>query len=183
MATPPGAAIVTLPRRLFFALWPDDDSRRALAAEAERLVPRCGGYPLPAQNMHITLAFLGSVDASRLAALLELTRAWPAPQGEWTLDRLGHFPQPRIVWAGSQAPDPALLALDAELWQALARHGFTAPQRDFTPHVSLVRQADRAPSSARLSTPLRWRFDHLALVESQLGNGGSRYRTLARSAG
>nr|WP_164999532.1 RNA 2',3'-cyclic phosphodiesterase [Salinicola tamaricis] len=174
---------MTLPRRLFFALWPDDASRRALAAEAERLAPHCGGYPLPAQNMHITLAFLGSVDASRLAALLELTRAWPAPQGEWTLDRLGHFPQPRIVWAGSQTPDPALLALHAELWQALARHGFTAPQRDFTPHVSLVRRADRAAPDSRLPAPLRWRFDHLALVESQLGEGGSRYRTLACSHG
>ncbi|WP_157959012.1 RNA 2',3'-cyclic phosphodiesterase [Salinicola endophyticus] len=174
---------MTLSRRLFFSLWPDDASRRALATEAERLAPRCGGYPLPAQNMHITLAFLGGVDASRLAALLELTRAWPALQGEWTLDRLGHFPQPRIVWAGSQMPDPALLALNAELWQALARHGFTAPRRDFTPHVSLVRQADRAPPSSRLSAPLCWRFDHLALVESQLGEGDSRYRTLACSHG
>jgi 2'-5' RNA ligase len=170
---------VTVSRRLFFALWPDDASRRALAIEAQRLAPRCGGYPLPAENMHITLAFLGSVDASRLEALVDLTRAWPALQGERTLDRLGHFPKPRIVWAGSQAPSAALLALDAELWQALSHHGFTAPQRDFTPHVSLVRQADRAAPEPRLAAPLRWRFDHLALVESQLGDDGSRYRTLA----
>jgi 2'-5' RNA ligase len=95
------------------------------------------------------------------------------------LDRLGHFPKPRIVWAGSQASNPALLALDAELWQALACHGFTAPQRDFTPHVSLVRQADRAAPESRLPAPLRWRFDHLALVESKLDDDGSRYRTLA----
>lgn len=170
---------MTVPRRLFFALWPDDASRRALAAEAERLAPQCGGYPLPAENMHVTLAFLGNVDASRLEALVDLTRAWPALNGEWMLDRLGHFPKPRIVWAGSQASNPALLALDAELWQALTRHGFTAPQRDFTPHVSLVRQADRAAPESRLPAPLRWRFDHLALVESQLDDGGSRYRTLA----
>ncbi|MCK0769312.1 RNA 2',3'-cyclic phosphodiesterase [Chromohalobacter canadensis] len=170
---------MTASRRLFFALWPDDASRRALAAEAERLAPHCGGYPLPAENMHITLAFLGNVDASRLEALVDLTRAWPALQGEWALDRLGHFPKPRIVWAGSQAPSAALLALDTELWQALSHHGFTAPQREFTPHVSLVRQADRAAPESRLSTPLLWRFDHLAMVESQLGDGGSRYRTLA----
>ncbi|MGM8930169.1 RNA 2',3'-cyclic phosphodiesterase [Salinicola halophyticus] len=173
---------MTATRRLFFALWPDDASRRALAAEAERLAPRCGGYPLPAENMHVTLAFLGSVDTSRLEALVDLTQAWPALNGEWTLDRLGHFPQPRIVWAGSQTPNEALLTLDAELWQALSGHGFTAPQRDFTPHMSLVRQADRAAAQSRLSAPLRWRFDHLALVESQLGDGGSRYRTLANNA-
>ncbi|OLO12242.1 2'-5' RNA ligase [Chromohalobacter japonicus] len=171
--------MVTVPRRLFFALWPDDASRRALAAEAERLAPQCGGYPLPAENMHITLAFLGGVDASRLEALVDLTRAWPALDGEWTLDRLGHFPQPRIVWAGSRTPNAELTTLNAELWRALGRHGFTSPQRDFTPHVSLVRQADRAAPESRLPAPLRWRFDHLALVESKLDDDGSRYRTLA----
>jgi len=170
---------VTVPRRLFFALWPDDASRRALAAEAERLAPQCGGYPLPAENMHITLAFLGGVDASRLEALVDLTRAWPTLDGEWTLDRLGHFPQPRIVWAGSRTPNAELTTLNAELWRALGRHGFTSPQREFTPHVSLVRQADHAATVSRLSTRIRWRFDHLALVESQLGGGGSHYRTLA----
>ena len=172
---------MTATRRLFFALWPDDTSRRALAAEAERLAPRCGGYPLPAGNMHVTLAFLGSVDASRLEALVDLTRAWPTLNGEWRLDRLGHFSQPRIVWAGSRTPNEALLTLDAELWQALSRHGFTAPQRDFTPHVSLVRQADRFASQLELPEPIVWRFDHLALVESQLGDGGSRYRPLANN--
>ncbi|MCI0509552.1 2'-5' RNA ligase [Chromohalobacter marismortui] len=174
---------MTVSRRLFFALWPDATTRRALAAEAERLASHCGGYPLPAENMHITLAFLGNVDEARIAPLIALAQAWPALQGEWTLDRLGHFPKPRIVWAGSQAPSPALLTLDAKLWQALARHGFTAPQRAFTPHVSLVRQADRAAPASRLSPPLRWRFDHLALVESQLDDGGSRYRTLADNVG
>jgi len=174
---------VTVSRRLFFALWPDDVSRRALAAEAERLAPRCGGYPLPAENMHITLAFLGCVDASRLEALVDLTRKWPALHGEWTLDRLGHFPEPRIVWAGNHTPDAALTALNAELWRALARHGFTSPQREFTPHVSLVRQADRPAMQSTPSAPIVWQFDHLALVESQLGDGGSRYRTLARSSG
>ncbi|WP_157957559.1 RNA 2',3'-cyclic phosphodiesterase [Salinicola halophyticus] len=174
---------MTATRRLFFALWPDDTVRRALAAEAERLAPRCGGYPLPSENMHVTLAFLGSVDASRLEALVDLTRAWPTLNGEWTLDRLGHFPKPRIVWAGSRTPNEALLTLDAELWQALSGHGFTAPQRDFTPHVSLIRQADRAAPHSRLAAPLLWRFDHLALVESQLGDGGSRYRSLTCSSG
>ncbi|WP_157956818.1 RNA 2',3'-cyclic phosphodiesterase [Salinicola aestuarinus] len=170
------------PRRLFFALWPDDVSRRALADEAHRLAPGCGdGDALPAENLHITLAFLGSVDTARIAPLIDLTQRWPSPCGDWTLDRLGHFPRPRIVWAGSLTPETALLTLQADLWQALSHHGFPPPQRDFTPHVSLVRQADRPPPETTLSEPVRWRFDHLALVASELGDGGSRYTTLARS--
>ncbi|GHB13545.1 RNA 2',3'-cyclic phosphodiesterase [Salinicola rhizosphaerae] len=166
--------------RLFFALWPDDASRRALAAEAENLAPRCGGYPLPAENLHITLAFLGSVDASRLTPLLELTQTWPALESVWTLDRLGHFPQPRIVWAGGAAA-PALSALYEALWSRLSSHGFKPPHRAFTPHVSLVRQATRPASRSSLATSIQWRFDHLALVASARGESGSRYRTLARS--
>lgn len=170
-------------RRLFFALWPDDTSRRALAAEAERLVPLCGGHALPAENMHITLAFLGSVDDVRAEALETLVREWPSVHGEWRLDALGHFPQPHIVWAGSHATDPALSARHAELWQALSRHGFSPPQRPFTPHVSLVRKTVRAAPVAALSTPIVWRYDHLALVESRLDGENSRYRTLTRSPG
>ncbi|WP_157958579.1 RNA 2',3'-cyclic phosphodiesterase [Salinicola sp. CPA57] len=172
---------MTVSRRLFFALWPDDASRRALADEAARLAPLCGGYPLPAENMHVTLAFLGSVDEVRLAPLVDLAQGWPALRGEWRLDRLGHFPQPRIVWAGSQTPNDALLTLDTELWRALSRHGFTAPQREFTPHVSLVRQAGRAATRTTLITPVIWRYDHLALVESRLDGETSRYLTLAHS--
>lgn len=170
-------------RRLFFALWPDDATRRVLADEAARLAPLCGGYSLPAENMHITLAFLGNVDEARLAPLVALTQGWPALHGEWTLDRLGHFPRPRIVWVGSQTPSPSLVALNTRLWQALADHGFTPPSREFTPHVSLLRQAGRAAPQSRLASPLRWRFDHLALVESQLDRGGSHYRTLACNRG
>lgn len=172
---------MTASRRLFFALWPDDASRRVLADEAQRLAPRCDGYPLPAGNMHITLAFLGSVDASRLDALVDLSQEWPALDGEWAIDRLGHFPQPRIVWAGSQRPHTGLISLHAELWRALSRHGFTAPQREFTPHVSLLRQADRAATETTLANPVVWRYDHLALVESRLDSESSHYRTLARS--
>lgn len=167
--------------RLFFALWPDDNSRRALATEAQRLAPCCGGYPLPAANMHITLGFLGGVDDVRAEALAALVRDWPSVQGEWRLDALGHFPQPHIVWAGSHAPDPTLSAHHAELWQALSRYGFSPPQRSFTPHVSLVRKAERPAPAGALSAPVVWRYDHLALVESRRHGENSYYRTLSRT--
>lgn len=169
--------------RLFFALWPDEASRRALAAKARTLAPECGGHPLPAENMHVTLAFLGNVGEARRDALIALTQSWPAVTGTWRLDQLGHFPKPRIVWAGSRMPSPDLIALNTRLWQALADHGFTPPSREFTPHVSLLRQAERPASQASLTPPIVWHYDHLALVESRPEAGGSRYHTLARSAG
>ncbi|WP_251975890.1 RNA 2',3'-cyclic phosphodiesterase [Salinicola avicenniae] len=165
--------------RLFLALWPDADSRRALAAEAARLAPVCGGAPLPADNLHITLAFLGRVDDARQATLRHLTADWSPPAGEWRLDRLGHFPGPRIVWAGGDIP-AALMQWHDALWRTLAAHGFTPP-RKFIPHVSLVRGAERPAPDYRLEHPVRWPFGRLTLVVSTPGEAGSRYRTLGRS--
>jgi len=45
--------------RLFFALWPDDATRRALAACASAVVAQTGGREVAAGNLHLTLAFIG----------------------------------------------------------------------------------------------------------------------------
>ena len=51
--------------RLFFALWPPEDLSRALADGAEALARRFGGKPARRETIHLTLAFLGEVDAAR----------------------------------------------------------------------------------------------------------------------
>ena len=47
--------------RLFFALWPDEALRQQLAVYPPML-KGCGGRLVVQDNLHITLAFLGSVD-------------------------------------------------------------------------------------------------------------------------
>ena len=47
--------------RLFFALWPDGDTRKAINGLARPAVRRAGGRPVPARHFHMTLAFLGEV--------------------------------------------------------------------------------------------------------------------------
>ncbi|MDE2447406.1 MAG: hypothetical protein KGO22_00440, partial [Gammaproteobacteria bacterium] len=54
--------------------------REAMAEAARKAVGASGGRPVPAANLHITLAFLGSVPTRRLAELAEAGRAaalWP----------------------------------------------------------------------------------------------------------
>ncbi len=53
--------------RLFFALWPDPPTRTALAMLVDGL-PLVGGRRVPAENLHLTLAFLGNVDEGAAAA-------------------------------------------------------------------------------------------------------------------
>ena len=51
--------------RLFFALWPDDELRQTLKHHCKPLLRHSGGRPVALDNLHITLAFLGSVDSGQ----------------------------------------------------------------------------------------------------------------------
>jgi len=51
-------------RRLFFAFWPDEATREAMHHSARKAVRGSGGRPVPASNLHVTVAFLGSVAES-----------------------------------------------------------------------------------------------------------------------
>src|SRR5262245_57348130 len=76
-------------RRLFFALWPDSEMQAALAEVTRRWVSGIGGKPIPPENFHFTLAFLGSMDERRVPELEPIAESVAAafarsgmPQGE-----------------------------------------------------------------------------------------------------
>ena len=62
--------------RLFCALWPDAATRAALENARSALFP-LSGRPVEAANLHVTLVFLGAVDAARLPALIALAGTRP----------------------------------------------------------------------------------------------------------
>ncbi|MGH8210965.1 MAG: 2'-5' RNA ligase family protein [Steroidobacteraceae bacterium] len=56
-------------RRVFFALWPDDELRAAFARATHEAVRVAGGRSVPAHNLHATLLFLGPVAERRIPEL------------------------------------------------------------------------------------------------------------------
>lgn len=68
-------------RRLFFALWADEAMRQAMAQATRKAASASGGHPVPAENLHVTLAFLGPVPERRLARLGEIARATAGAPG------------------------------------------------------------------------------------------------------
>jgi 2'-5' RNA ligase len=95
------------------------------------------------------------------------------------LDRIGHWPHNRVVYAAADAAPPVLAALAAELKAALAQAGFRTEERPYVPHVTLIRDARRAPSE-RTMPPIRWRVDDYVLMQSRRGGSGSAYEVLHR---
>lgn len=166
-------------RRLFFALWPDADVCAKLHQCAGHAHQRLGGRLMRADTLHLTLAFLGKVEEARVPVLQSLLqgRAWPL--GTLLLDRLGHFRGPRIVWAGPDRAVPWLTQLHDALLAALTDRGFVLPDARFRPHVSLLRDVDRAdPDCLKLAEPVFWPVRHIVLVQSMPRASGSYYQWL-----
>ncbi len=161
-------------RRLFFAFWPDEHLRRSLESARNRLFP-LAGRPVAIAGLHVTAAFLGTVNDTRLTALLAL--CGPVPPLTITLDRLEHWPRPRVLVAASTHLRDDLRLLVDGLWRRLDRLGFAREARPFRPHVTLARDV-RSVRDGLPWEPLPWPVDRVDLVESVSTPEGVVYRPL-----
>ena len=142
-----------------------------------------------ADNLHVTLKFLGNVDESRIHEIgAALRSAVTVPAFEVGIRGLGAFPtatRARVLWAGAPGSAP-FTRLAGEVDRALEALGFPPEGRPFTAHVTLGRV--RAPrSNDSLAAALESsatkdfgtiRVDRVSLMRSDLSPRGARYTEL-----
>jgi 2'-5' RNA ligase len=164
--------------RLFFALWPAPELREALAGWAQRHAPE-RSRPVRAGNLHLTLAFLGSLPEERLEAVYAAGAALRAAPVRMELARVEHWPRPRLLCAvPPPGPDPLTGLADA-LRAELAARRLPVETRPFRSHVTVVRKVSGTRATEALAPPLAWRAERLALVASESTREGVRYRELS----
>jgi 2'-5' RNA ligase len=169
---PPVASPVAPRRRLFLALWPGPATLRALLAWRTQWRWPPGAAVVPSERLHLTLHFIGMVDAARVPELAHgLQVAWR--RFEIVFDRAEAWPRGLVVLGASATP-PALAELHGRLADALRCLELPVEARAFRPHVTLARKATHAGHPAT-APALRWPVHGYALVDSERG-----YRTLAR---
>jgi 2'-5' RNA ligase len=171
--------------RLFFALEPPPAARAALAALADAYAGPCDGRAVARGNLHLTLVFVGEVEAARLDALRAVGEAARAAAAPFTvsLDRVGRFARAQVGWVAPGSVPPALQALHEALHDGCAAAGFAMESRAYAPHVTLVRKARRdapAPAFAPIEMPASG-FALMSSTASPAG-GGVVYRAVARFA-
>jgi 2'-5' RNA ligase len=164
-------------RRLFFALWPDQATRRAIHQAASDVVREAGGRAVPVENYHLTLAFLGARPASLLPAICEAAARVRPPVGELRLERIGCFARPRVLWLGPTRAPSDLSEFAQALWDQLESLGLARERREFAAHLTLARKA-RRPREAQIR-PVVWHYTGFALIESVTDPHGARYRVIA----
>ncbi|MEY5097308.1 MAG: hypothetical protein RJA36_27 [Pseudomonadota bacterium] len=165
--------------RMFLALWPDDAVRAALREHMQRWRWGDGARLCAAQDLHVTLHFLGAVPDERLPELRE-GFAVECDNFDWALDTPGLWPHGLAVLGCEDVPQP-LLELYRRLGQAVQRLRLPLEMRSFRPHVTLARHAlsARAPQPA---PAIGWSVDGYCLVRSS-GNPADRYEIVQRYPG
>jgi 2'-5' RNA ligase len=96
-----------------------------------------------ASNLHMTLQFLGDTPQEKLAPIDEALRRAAHGHAPFTLG-LSHPAvfggnRPRVVVIETAQGRDALIALQAEVSEALAELGFEPDRRPYTPHITIGR--------------------------------------------
>ena len=178
--------------RLFIAIPLPPD----LAARASEILPT--SLPalrrVKAENLHVTLAFLGQTPDERLDDVTAAAREAAAPVSLFTLafDRVGRFPErgrPRVAWLGIADGAPSLLELGAGVSAGLRSRDLRFDERPLSPHLTLARVAEDASAAEAKAVgaaleglvvgSLRFEVTEIAVVQSVLSPRGPRYTALA----
>ena len=176
--------------RLFFAIELDDAAREAAAAVARELRRRPGGDGVRwvrTEALHVTLRFLGNVEAARVPALTESVRREVAPLAAFA-SRLGAaqlFPtprRPRVVAIGL-SPEEPIARLAAAVERGVVGAGFEPEERPFRAHLTLGRVRERRfPEVHDLGVAEAREFQvrEAVLFRSELLPSGARHTPLER---
>jgi len=165
--------------RLFFAAWPPPGTALGLQRWAEQAARETRGKVTRAETIHLTLAFLGEIEESRISAIKGMGRAAVGKAHSLPIEQARYWKHNRIVWVGPNETPAPLAKLVADLKSLLLTEGLAPEERAFEAHVTLIRKA-QAPRALPALPALDWPVDEFVLVRSTLSNEGSSYDVLER---
>jgi 2'-5' RNA ligase len=172
------------PLRLFVAAYPPPDVARALVDHVAAM-PLRSFRVSPAEQVHLTLQFIGDTDLREVDAVQEsVQRAAsglpPASVAVSTLISLPERGRARLV-AAELTPHPTLLELHRRLALRLATNARERSSDRFLPHMTLGRYAGGSGErvQASLPRPLSFEVCEVALVKSVLRPQGAEHAPLA----
>lgn len=165
--------------RLFFALWPALEMQTAMYNLGRQLSSDVTGRSTQLDNLHITLAFVGNVPLATKQCLQQAATTINLSPFMLSLDKVGHWVKPGIVWLGASQLPEALLKLVTQLNSQLQPCGYQPDVRPYQAHVTLFRKASTL-RKLPVITPLVWSVNDFCLVRSTAYQKGVHYEVIAR---
>ncbi len=132
--------------RLFIGVELLGDAKELILSVRERLmaaIDRQGVRFVRPEKLHVTLAFLGSVDESKVAGLVAALDQFAGTPGmALVTGPIGCFPdmrRPRVIWIGLGGDIDRLATLAAEIASTAKPLSPELGDEPFKPHVTLAR--------------------------------------------
>lgn len=146
------------------------------------------------ERLHITIKFFGEIEQERAALLSDAAQraAHELSPFSIVIEGAGAFPPrglARVLWLGVTDATGSLARLQLNLENVCEGAGFPREARPFHPHLTIARL--RQPEGARALAALHQEtgfapaevfVNHLLVMRSHLGAGGSIYTELSRHA-
>lgn len=165
-------------RRVFFALWPDNDVRLELVKAFNISgFSKLTGQNFRPDNLHLTLHFLGNVSEDKFNCIMDVAEQLESKPFELLLNKFSVFKKAKIFYMGMTDVPDALVSLQSQLGGLLRACDFQAESRTYTPHVTLKRKIQQYEISEK-PQEIFWHVEQFALVESVLVEGGVVYKPL-----
>jgi RNA 2',3'-cyclic 3'-phosphodiesterase len=181
---------VTLPEAVKEAVMKAQDALRRTAPEGHARWTR-------RDQLHLTLRFLGDVQAEQVSALTEALQHCSQEFAPLHLraEAIGFFPdarRPHVVWVGVQDAQDQLRRLQAAVQAATAPFTTEKPELHYAGHVTLGRfkglrrpDADALAAAAKQASERpfgQWVANEIEIIQSELSPKGAQYTTLAELA-
>jgi 2'-5' RNA ligase len=183
--------------RLFIALTVPEavkDEIEKAQAEMRRALPQDHVRWTKREQFHLTLRFLGKVQAQRVGQLTQAVREACHNFSSLQLraERIGFFPNPRsprVIWAGIHDVQERLPRLQQAIEASVRDFTSEKAEERFTGHITLGRAKDfRQPQAeilAMLASSMadrffgEWTADKVEIIRSEVSPHGARHTTLA----
>lgn len=158
--------------RLFIALNLNDNIKTGLT-KIQSAMQRQGvrGNYTKRENLHLTLAFIGEYKNPEY--VLDVMHSVPLQAFTIELEGIGNFGD--LYWTGIHQND-VLEAYGKRLRRALAERGVPFDRKKFSPHITLIRQAQMKNGLPHITVPdMQMEVQHISLMRSDRTKNGMIY--------
>jgi 2'-5' RNA ligase len=170
--------------RVFFAIWPHGKAQKQLAGLVQQLGldSLCGGRKTKAENIHLTLVFVGEVDSSQVETLCQVAgevERCGMKAFDIAIEKIRYWKHNSIVYGELSIIPQELMELVTALRNALSAAGFSLEERPYKPHITLMRNAScrTLPESMK---PVSWRAREWVFIRSDQTSAGVSYVPIGR---
>lgn len=163
--------------RLFFAIDLPLELKKQLI-EIQGSCKEIANSPVAAQNFHITLSFLGSVNDSQLETILDNFKALTMPAFEIQLNHFVFFNQSKVLAISLLDSQQHLLNCKKQIEKQLTQFRlFNFDKKNFIPHITLFRQVEEPPKES-LHFDTKIKVNRVNLMLSQQNKSGVFYEQI-----